>query len=285
MTEKIIKTKYINIDARFCNEFLYFPFSDYYVELQETIHNVKTLSIACIEIPISFFNVCDALKNNCFKITDIDDQKKQAVIKIKDEHYSKESLIETINEQLLSNNLYDLSFSLSSKNKTKVSTTNSRYIIDFTVNDKSENGDNKNTIGSTLGFNNPKYYIEPEKECETEKICNYLNPRYLYLEIRERERNKENKTNYGFSSNVLCSQISKYIIARITLDYNTFPYGSVLPANIFNGFLISYTRRYKEKIRLEDLEVRLLNEFGFPICLNGFELSFCMVVEYECDDN
>uniref|UniRef100_A0A6C0LAR4 Uncharacterized protein n=1 Tax=viral metagenome TaxID=1070528 RepID=A0A6C0LAR4_9ZZZZ len=284
MTEKIIRTKYVNIDARFSNEFPCFPLSEYYVELQEIIHNVKSLSIACIEIPISFFNICDALENNCCKITDIDDQKKQAVIKIKDEYYTKESLIETINKELVYNNLYDLSFSLSSKNKTKISTTNSRYIIDFTVNDQGESSENKNTIGSVLGFNNPKYYIEPDKEKETEKLCNYLNPRYLYLEIRERERKKENKINYAFESNILCSKMSKYIIARITLDYNTFPYGSVLPANIFNGFLISDVRRYKEKIRLEDLEIRLLNEFGYPICFNGFEISFCMALEYEINN-
>ena len=281
MTEKIIKTKYVNIDARFSNEFPCFPLSEYYVELQETIHNVKSLSIACIEIPISFFNICDAFKNNCCKITDIDDQKKQAVIKIKDEHYTKESLIETINKELLCNNLYDLSFSLSSTNKTKISTTNSRYIIDFTVNEQGESSENKNTIGCVLGFNNPKYYIEPDKEKETEKLCNYLNPRYLYLEIRERERKKENKINYAFESNILCSKISKYIIARITMDYNTFPYGSVLPANLSNGMLISDTRRYKEKIRLEDFEIRILNEFGYPICFNGFEISFCMAIECE----
>jgi hypothetical protein len=75
--------------------------------------------------------------------------------------------------------------------------------------------------------------------------------------------------------------MSKYIIARITMEYNTFPYGSVLPANIVNGLLISDIRHYKEKIRLEDLEIRIVNEFGFPICFNGFEISFCMVVEYE----
>jgi hypothetical protein len=174
-----------------------------------------------------------------------------------------------------------LSFSLSSKNKTKVSTSKSKYIIDFTVNDKGESVDDKNKSGSVLGFNNPKYYIEPNKEKETEKICNYLNPRYLFLEIRERERKKENKINYAFESNILCSKMSKYIIARITMEYNTFPYGSVLPANIVNGLLISDIRHYKEKIRLEDLEIRIVNEFGFPICFNGFEISFCMAVEYE----
>ena len=241
------------------------------------------MSISCIEIPISFFNVCDALENNRFKITDIDDQKKQAVIKIKDEHYTKESLIKSINEELVSNNIYDLSFSLSSTNKTKMTTTTSRYIIDFAVNDKGESIDDKNKFGSVLGFNNPKYYIEPDKEKETEKICNYLNPRYLFLEIRERERKKENKTNYAFESNILFSKMSKYIIARITLDYHTFPYGSVVPANLFNGLLISDVRRYKEKIRLEDLEIKIVNEFGYPICFNGFEISFCMAIECEHD--
>jgi len=283
MTEKTIKTKYINIDARFSDEFPCFPFADYYIALEEPVHHVKSLSIACIEVPVSFFNICDALKNNCFKIVDIDNPKNKAVIKIKDEHYTKESLIETINGELLSNTIYDLSFTISSTNKTKITTTNSRYILDFSVNDKGETGQNENTFGSVLGFKNPKYYIEPDKENETEKICNYLNPRYLFLEILEREHNRENKTNYAFESNMICSKLSKYIIARITMEYNTFPYGSVLTANIFNGLLISDTRRYKEKIRLEDLEVRIVNEFGIPICFNGFEISFCMVVEYECN--
>jgi len=281
MTEKTIRTKYINVDARFSNEFPSFPFSDYYVQLQETIHNVKSLSISCIEIPISFFNICDVLENNCFKITDIDEPKNQFIIKIQDEHYTKDSLIETINEELL---YYDLSFSLSSKNKTKISTTESRYIVDFSVNDKGESIKSKNTFGSILGFTNPKYYVEPDKEKETENICNYLNPRYLFLEIRERERKEGNRINYAFESNILCSKMSKYIIARITLDYHTFPYGSIVPANLFNGLLISDMRRYKEKIRLEDLEIRLLNEFGLPICFNGVEISFCMAIEYETDD-
>jgi hypothetical protein len=282
MTEKTTKTKYVNIDARFSNEFQRFPFADYYIELQETIHNVKSLSVACIEIPISFFNICDVLKNNCFKILNIDNQKSTSIT-IPDENYNINTLIEKINNQLRVNKISDLNFNFSKNNSTTISSNKNRYIIDFTINNGENDSNNK--LGSILGFGKPKYYIEPEKDCETEKYCNYLNPRYLFLEIRERERKNENNVNYAFSSSMMCSQISKYIIGRITMDYHTFPYGSVIPANLSNGMLITDTRRYKEKIRLEDLEVRLLNEFGFPICLNGFELSFCMVVEYECDDN
>ena len=83
---------------------------------------------------------------------------------------------------------------------------------------------------------------------------------------------------------MLCSQLSKYIIARITMDYKNFPYGETLPANLYNGFLLSDTRHYKEKIKLDEIDVQLVNEFGFPINLNGIEITFCMVIEYECSD-
>jgi hypothetical protein len=281
---KQVKTKYINIDTRFSNEFLCFPFSEYYIEIQDTIHHVKSLSISCIEIPISFFNICTALENNCFKVVNIDNNN-PIIIKIPDEHYSIETLIEKINEELKNNNVDDLKFTLSKKNTTTISSKSNRYILDFSKNEKGNEGSvDKTRLGTVIGFTNPKYYIEPNKSNETENTCMYFNPRYLYLEIKERERKEENRTNYAFESNILCSRISKYIIARITMDYHTFPYGSVMPANLFNGFLISDIRHYKEKIRLEDLEIRLLNEFGFPICLNGFEISFCMAIECEYDD-
>jgi hypothetical protein len=102
------------------------------------------------------------------------------------------------------------------------------------------------------------------------------------LELVEYEFHKNNDHNdHLFSSSMLAPQISKYIIARIAIDYHTFPFGSVLLANLYNGLLISNTRYYKKHINLESLEIRLLNEFGYPICLHGFELSFCIQVECE----
>jgi hypothetical protein len=104
--------------------------------------------------------------------------------------------------------------------------------------------------------------------------------RYLYLEIIEYEYNKHN--NYLFSSSMLCSQISKYIIGRIVLDYKNYPIGSVLPANLSNGLLITTSRIYKKPIKLENMKIRLVNEFGIPIFLDGFDFSFC--IQLECED-
>ena len=104
--------------------------------------------------------------------------------------------------------------------------------------------------------------------------------RYLYLEMIEYEYGKHN--NHLFSSSILGSQISKYIIAKIVLDYKNFPIGSILPANLLNGFLTTSTRIYKKPITLESMKIRLINEFGTPIFLGGLDFSF--TIQLECDD-
>jgi hypothetical protein len=103
--------------------------------------------------------------------------------------------------------------------------------------------------------------------------------RYVYLEIIEYEFNKHN--NHLFTSSILGSQISKYIIGRIVLDYKNYPIGSILPANLSNGLLTTTTRIYKKPITLENMKIRLVNEFGAPIFLDGLDFSFC--IQLECD--
>ena len=102
-------------------------------------------------------------------------------------------------------------------------------------------------------------------------------PRYVYLEVIE---NREHSCdNHFFTSSVICSRISKYIIARITLDYKNYPEGSVLPANLLNGLLITGIRKYHKPNHLCNLRFRLLNEIGAPICLKNERISFCAQVE------
>jgi hypothetical protein len=112
-------------------------------------------------------------------------------------------------------------------------------------------------------------------------LSDLLNARYLYLEIIEYDYNKHN--NYLFLSSALGYQISKYIIARIVLDYKTFPIGSILPANLINGLLISTVRTYKKPICLENMKIRLINELGVPVFLEGLDFSFC--IQLECEDS
>lgn len=279
------KIKYINVDTRFNTERSCFPFADYYVCLPEHIHGVKTLSIISVEVPISFFNICDSLDNNIINIQDVSSKTVNPPIqvKIEDSNYTLESFSKTITNKLESNNISDLKVD-ASNNKILFTSTSNDYIIDFA----NPNGvTTEYNLHKLLGFKNSKIYVEkPSEEKKViepvyeKTVCNLFNPRYLYLEILEYEYQKDTN-DYLFSSSMLAPNISKYIIARMVLDYHTFPFGSVLPANLFNGLLISNIRHYKKSIKLESLEIRLLNEYGMPICLNGFELSFCIQVDCE----
>lgn len=288
------RIKYINIDTRFNSRYCNFPFSDYYIELPHRIHHIKTFTIISIEVPITFYNICDALNNNCFKITKVsakkdEDYNRTILIRIPDNNYTLDALQKTISDVIKSNNLDDIKVAFSKNNTLKIISHSNDYMIDFAI-DKNGNKDNydiKSKLGWILGFRTNTHFIQSSDEQPSEKVepdqtlCNLMNPRYLYLEVLEYEHNKHNENNHLFSSSLLGSHISKYIIARITTDYKNFPFGSMLNANLLNGYLISNIRHYKRKIKLVDLKIRLLNEFGIPICLNGFEISLCAQVECE----
>ena len=286
---KKTRTRYINIDARF-SEYEYFPFSDYYITLPEEICNVKSLQVVNIEIPVTFYNISSILDNNYFQVSSKDDEP-GTIVTIPDNHYDSKSIHKAITDAIQDKQIdlhfqYDQTIGFLSDSKD--------YRIDFAI-DKDGKNDKynmKSKLGWTLGFRNESYYVDAkrqpdenkkdaEKNKDTEILCNMLNPRYVFLEIKEYEKNKEDYNNHAFTSSMLCPRISKHIISRITMEYRTFPYGAVLPANLYNGLLVSDTRLYTKPLTLYDFHVRLLNEFGFPINLNGYEISFCIQLEEE----
>lgn len=275
------RLKYINIDTRYNIDKYHFPLAEYYLELPEHIHNVISFSIVSIELPITFHNICSAFNNNSFDVLATTNRNidKKTVIKIPDNFYTTETLHKTVVDALKDNSLNDLRLDLSN-NKMKLSSKHNDYIINFT--------NDKNCLGNLLGFQKNPIYINKrdtldEYNSENQTICNLFNPRYLFLEIIEYGHNKHNKNDYLFTSTLLGCHISKHIIAKVTIDYKNFPYGSLFPANLVNGFLVSNVRVYKRHINLEALQIRLLNEIGIPICLNGHEISFCCQVECQND--
>jgi hypothetical protein len=77
------------------------------------------------------------------------------------------------------------------------------------------------------------------------------------------------------------SQIKSNVISRITLNRTAYTFGSVLPANNYNGYLLTDKRSYNGKVDLHKLKIQLVNENGLPIHLNGLGFSFCLEVEYQ----
>ena len=65
------------------------------------------------------------------------------------------------------------------------------------------------------------------------------------------------------------------------MDTATHGFGTILPANLTNGLLVSDLRSYTGKIDLLKMNVQLLDENGHNVALNGLDFSFSLAVEHE----
>jgi len=269
---KTNKTKYINIDTRFREEYNYLQVSNYNITLPERITDVKSMKVVSAEIPITFYNISSALGNNYFYINN---SKK---ISIPDGQYDINALSSAISSNINSSSYSStLSYMLNGTFSKFVVT--SALTIDFAVNiDGTPDKFNfKSKLGWLLGFRNPTYVITSTNSIISEGLIDINGPRYLYLAIEE--FNKGNQSS--FVPALYSSLLNKNIIARISLNNTTYKFGYILPTNNFNGLLLSDIRSYTGKIDLLKLNIQLLNENGLPVNLNGMDFSFCLEVIHE----
>jgi hypothetical protein len=180
---------------------------------------------------------------------------------------------------LLSTN--NLEYSVSANHTVITNDNNYDVTIHFDVDNegKTDKYNFKNKLGWMLGFRQQSYTIDRDGGSITsESIADFNQPRYLYLVVDE----------YGGSgkqNSFVCplpkSLINKHILARISMDYTTYPFGSVLTANTVNGYLLSDTRCYTGKKDLQKLGVELVNEYGNTVNLNGLDFSAALEIEHE----
>jgi len=301
---KANKTKYINIDTRFRDEYNNNELVNYNVTLPERINDIKKMTVKSVEIPMTMYNISSALGNNYFKVTNSQPESNvyySTIITLRDGIYDMTSLKTEINYQInnLTNSLgeilanklnylrYDIQNNKSNFYREFVDNS-PNLIIDFAI-DKFGNFDKynfKSKLGWLLGYRNISYVIKNIYYSNqfnqyvyeiSDTIIDLNGSKYLYLAIDE-----FSKSNPGsFVTPLPTSFINKSIIARITLDKSTYGFNSILPSNMYNGLLVSDVRTYSGKIDIQKLNLQLLNDFGNPISLNGMDFSLCLEVEYE----
>lgn len=271
--QKNSKTKYINIDTQFRDEYNYLKTSNYNITLPERVNEIKDLKVTNIEIPLTYFIISENLGNNYFKITV---SGTESVITIADGNYTSSSLQTAINTALSGKNL---SCTLTQNSFSSFVTSSGTIKIEFDV-DKYGNSDKynfKSKLGWLLGFRNITYDLTTNATT-SEGFLNLNGPNYLYLAVDE--FNKSSNQN-SFSSPLFSSMVNKNILARIVIDHKNYTFGDVLVASIDNGYLLSDTRNYTGKIDLQKLNIQLLNETGIPMNLNSLDFSFCLEVTHE----
>lgn len=280
---KPTKHKFVNIDTKFRDEYNYSQLANYTVSLPERITDVKSMMVCSAEIPMSFYNVSASLGNNYFQIVKETDKTTKMIIVPDGQYNNITDLTSRINSTNTTSTFTDISFNYTSPNVTVINNqATSDYYVNFNT-DSSGNFDKfnfKSKLGWTLGFRQPSYVI-PKSNTSTPVLSNALydlnGPRYLYLVVDEFSNGNPSSfivPNYDF-------QAKANILAKITRNQVTFPFGSILPANNFNGYLLTDQRRYTGKIDIQRLRVQLVNDLGNPVNLNGQEFSFCLEVEHE----
>jgi hypothetical protein len=293
---KPTKTKYWNIDTRFRDDYdqysqtisgsqiRWFTFS-----LPETINDVKSIYVTNVEFPVSFYNISAAFGNNVMKVNN-------TLITVPDGTYTASSLKTALQAKLNSASLSSVVFDISNNGNNFTSFTNgtgSALTLSFAVKPSntcnnvtnSPNGltadfdkyNAKSKLGWLLGFRDISYTIANGVTKTSESSYDLNNPKYLYLIIDEFISGNPN----SFVSPLPMSLVNKNILAKITMDYVHYGIGTVLPANQYNGFLMSDKRRYSGKVNLQKLKIQLVNEYGHSVNLNGLDFSFCLEIEYE----
>ena len=280
--KKETKSKYINIDTRFRDEYNYFDPVNYNLTLPERITDVKSIKVRNVEIPIVYYNVSAQNGNNIFLIKD-NSLNSTYLIKLLDGYYTAGSLTTEINAEISTtavNNIISYSIVNNKSNFTVSNTSNHGYSITFNVDSKGlvDRWNAKNKLGWTLGFrnNSSTYNLSKTISVISDTFLDLNGPRYLYLAIDEFSRGNQ----HSFVSPVANSLINKNVLARIPIQMSS-GFGSVLLASIENGTLLSDRREYTGKIDLLKLNIQLLNESGVNVSLHGFDFSFCIEVEHE----
>jgi hypothetical protein len=232
---------------------------------------------------MSFYNISANLGNNYFGVYDVTAGTSRTVV-LADNEYTTSTLITEINSKLiaLGSRFGDLSFNLvknsiiSSLKVDSLATTGIDVTFAVDTNNNFDKYNFKNKLGWMLGFRDLSYNIRQTTRT-AESIVDVNSSRYLYLVIDEFSKGNNN----SFLAVNTMSQIKSNIIARVSLNKTTYPFGAILPANNFDGLLLTDRRSYNGKVDLQKLKVQLVHENGVPVNLNGLGFSFCLEVEYE----
>jgi len=276
------KTKYLNIDTRFTDEYTYdASFNEtksYTITLPERINSVNSIKVLSVEIPVSFYNISKSLGNNYFKISNTSNTSISKMVVLADGIYTSTTLTTEINYGIGLLSLSGISYQTTNKKSVFSDTSSNGFVINFDT-DSSGNFDKYNfrsKLGWMLGFRNVSYNLLPVSGVITsESFINLNTMRYLFLVVDE-----FNTSQNSFLAPMNGYIMNKKILARISVDNQVFPFGTVLHGNLNDGILVSDRRNYNGNIDLQRLNIQLVNEWGVPVNLNGLDLSFLLEIEY-----
>jgi hypothetical protein len=294
-----VLSKCLTIDTRFRDNFYTTSSSDFTFQLPIRFHKVVSMQLSSFEIPVSFYGISSSYGNNFLyicvfyynKTNDGELMSQEKVCIIPDGNYNALDFVDKINGLLSPTNtdgtlvntndmvsyvqLYlDLTTTGSGTGKVTIRPSGNRadeivkMQLDFTrdINGNVDGIDVSSKIGWNLGFT--KRYYDGNREYTAETIIEPATIRYIYLAIDDFNHNVNNHFINAFNKSILNSNI----IARISIKGNYF---SILMENDMS--VISEPRKYFGPVDISRLRVRIFDDHGRILEMNGSNYSFSLI--------
>ena len=279
--------KNLNIDTRFRDNYYTSSSTNFNINLPIQFNDVLQIQLSAIELPTTYYVISKQYGNNFFNLTVTTSVTTSTIIKIPDGNYDQNSIMYAINNQLaLAGAPYShISFAV---NLTTATTGSAQTIVGlvpvvppstetvtaFELNFQANNYGNPDQstplplkFGWLLGFRNGIYVNN--LNYVSESVVDITGPRYFFLVFDD----YNNSVNNGFYAAFNSSMLNKNILARISLQVNTY---NVLEQNSLN--LITTPREYFGPVNLQTLNIQLLDEYGRIVDLNNMDFSFCVTL-------
>lgn len=272
--------KNLNIDTKFRENYYTSSASNFNFSLPINFNDVLQMQLASIELPTTYYVVSKQYGNNFFSITV--DASAAVVINIPDGNYDQTTIMSAINNQLtLAGAPYsDVVFTI---NLTNGTTGSGQTLVGFSaigahtkleLNFQADRFgvSDRNTplplkFGWILGFRNGIY--TGNLNYVSEGVVDITGPRYLFLVVDDYNNSVNNNFYSAFNSSIL----NKNILARISLQSNTF---NILEQN--NLSLVTTPREYFGPVNIQTMNIQLLDEYGRIVDLNNMDFSFCVTL-------
>ena len=277
-----IITKNVNVDTRFREASLS---SDMMIMLPQKMPKVVSMNVSAIEFPMTFYNVSEKYGNNHFymcvttqKNTDVSNN--EFTVTVPDGNYSDADLIATINNLIMvkpSAVYFDASFNIdlnvnrSGTGKVILTTVGksgsivTNVQLDF-IRDANYQTDILYKFGHLIGFTKKTYDGATKYISDTMPDSNHIH--YIYLAIDD----FNNSVNNNFISAFNKSILSPNILARLSVQ--STPNFGIFLGNEFN--MIVEPRKYFGPVDIQKINVKIYDDMGRVIDLNGANFSFCL---------
>ena len=267
------KTKYLNIDTRFQQEYNMNTGADVTVTLPQNIRDVHSMKMTHVEIPASFYDFSLTMRNTYFTVND-------TLIEIDEGNYTATELVTAVDTEVdVSFNNISVTIDVNTQ-KCKIQNNSGADItVRFAVDDRG-NEDKyslKSKLGWCLGFREPVYIITNKGSIESEGIVNVNPCRYLFVSVDDFHAHNPN----SFIVPSFDSYFDPNILSRVTIDRSSYNFGQYIIANESGGRLLSDSRTYKGKNDIQKIRVRVLNEIGEVINLNKMDFSFALEIKHD----